>query len=50
VVSGVADFSLAGLALSSISKVKGQRKVPMLGTYMVRSNINSIYVQNLNFG
>ncbi|KAH7249539.1 hypothetical protein MRS44_007171 [Fusarium solani] len=45
VVSGVADFSLAGLALSSISKVKGQRKVPMLGTYMNRRRFDiSLFV------
>lgn len=50
VVSGLADFSLAGLALSSISKVKGQRKVPILGTYMVRSKNNSICVQAVDFG
>ncbi|KAM6527689.1 hypothetical protein FALCPG4_008738 [Fusarium falciforme] len=45
VVSGLADFSLAGLALSSISKVKGQRKVPMLGTYMNRRRFDiSLFV------
>lgn len=37
VISGVAEFSLAGLALSCISKVQGQRKISILGTYMVRS-------------
>ncbi|UPL01457.1 hypothetical protein LCI18_012391 [Fusarium solani-melongenae] len=45
VVAGLADFSLAGMALSSISKVKGQRKVPILGTYMNRRRFDiSLFV------
>ncbi|KAI8718245.1 hypothetical protein NCS52_00602700 [Fusarium sp. LHS14.1] len=36
VISGVTDSSMTGLALSSISKVKGQRRIPILGFYMNR--------------